>query len=229
MRERCILTAQLGWLRRVNSLGINPRWPWMPVSNSCPPWGWETYLVWTWALPWRRPMGGRADWTDGRLPFRIWAMRVFASLCSMNLIRLFHMTVCRSSPKARLHWKGRGAAIPLVGSLRRNLPATVRLSWERHAMRNPGVVWLLRAEQNSYAPRPLIEITRRSGRGPLQASIGLGYGGWGGTYIPLSVRMPSRAVRQGRPGGTVHLTSRWLALAGTGGRMALGLNWHQSF
>ena len=125
--------------------------------------------------------------------------------------------------------EGAWSSDTLVGSLRRNLPATVRLSWERHAMRTPGVVWLLRAEQNSYAPRPLIELTRRSGRGPLQASIGLGYGGWGGTYIPLSVRMPSRAVRQGRPGGTLHLTSRWLALAGTGGRMALGLNWHQSF
>ena len=117
----------------------------------------------------------------------------------------------------------------VVGVLRRRLPSTIAFHWERKALRTPGVVWALHAQKNTLAPRPQVECIRRSGRGGAQLAIGLGYGGWGGTYIPISLRLPSKAVRQGQPGGTLNIASRWLALAGTGGRMTLGVNWHQTF
>lgn len=41
--------------------------------------------------------------------------------------------------------------------------------------------------------------------------------------------LPSKAVRQDRPGGTLAIRTRWLALAGTGGRMGLGFHWHRTF
>ena len=51
----------------------------------------------------------------------------------------------------------------------------------------------------------------------------------GDTFIPLNFNLPSKAVRQGRPGGTLAIRTRWLALAGTGGRMGLGFHWHRTF
>ena len=122
-----------------------------------------------------------------------------------------------------------GVRDTIMGAHRRSLPSTLAFGWERKAIRQPGVVWSIHAQKNTLAPRPQVECIRRSGREAVQVSIGLGYGGWGGTYIPLSFRMPSKAVRQGRPGGALRVNTRWLALAGTGGRMAFGLNWHQSF
>jgi len=110
-----------------------------------------------------------------------------------------------------------------------NLPHTWSFRWERDALRQPGITWILAAERLSIAPRWECALTRRSGRGALQTEVGLAWGGWGGTFIPLNFNLPSRAVRQGRPGGTLAIRTRWLALAGTGGRMGLGLHWHRSF
>jgi len=110
-----------------------------------------------------------------------------------------------------------------------NLPHTWAFRWERDALRQPGITWILAAERLSIAPRWECALTRRSGRGALQTEVGLAWGGWGGTFIPLNFHLPSRAVRQGRPGGTLAIRTRWLALAGTGGRMGLGLHWHRSF
>ena len=110
-----------------------------------------------------------------------------------------------------------------------NLPHTWAFRWERDALRQPGVTWTLSAERLSIAPRWTCALTRRSGRGALQTEIGLAWGGWGGTFIPLNFNLPSRAVRQGRAGGTLAIRTRWLALAGTGGRMGLGLHWHRDF
>ena len=117
----------------------------------------------------------------------------------------------------------------LIIGFARNLPSTLAFRWDRQAIRLPGVIWTLTARKLSIAPRWEWSLTRRSGRGAVQTEIGLAWGGWGGTFIPLNFNMPSRAVRQGRPGGTLAVRTRWLALAGTGGRMGLGLNWHRSF
>ena len=76
-------------------------------------------------------------------------------------------------------------------------------------------------------PRP-IRSHPDSRRGSY-AAVGLGHGGWGGTYIPLRFECPSREVRQGRPGGQLVVSTRWLALPGTGGRMAFGVHWHRTF
>jgi len=117
----------------------------------------------------------------------------------------------------------------VLGTIRRKMPSTVRIQWDREALRTPGVVWSLSIENNSVAPRPQVELVRSSGRGAVRTTVGIGYGGWGGTYIPLHMDFPSRDVRQGRPGGTLSVGTRWLALPGSGGRMALGANWHQTF
>jgi len=117
----------------------------------------------------------------------------------------------------------------LAGALRRKVPSTVRFRWDREAMRFPGVVWSVILENNSAAPRPQAELVRSSGRGAIRTTVGIGYGGWGGTYIPLNLEFPTRRVRQGRPGGTLAVSTRWLAAPGSGGRMALGLNWHETF
>lgn len=117
----------------------------------------------------------------------------------------------------------------LEGDLSFGLPATVTLRWERQALRRPDVRWTAEWQRHGYAPRGRLEVTRTQGLGPVRTAVGLGYGGWGGTYIPLRFECPSREVRQGRPGGTLALSSRWLALPGTGGRMAFGLNWHRTF
>ena len=111
----------------------------------------------------------------------------------------------------------------------RRLPRTLSFRWDREAIRLPGVVWSLTAEKLSIAPRWEWTLVRRSGRGALQTEIGLAYGGFGGTFIPLNFNLPSKAVRQGRPGGTLAIRTRWLALAGTGGRMGLGFHWHRTF
>lgn len=115
------------------------------------------------------------------------------------------------------------------GALHERMPSTFAAQWEREALRHPGVVWCFRAERNSGAPRGQAELVRSSGRGAVRTTVGIGYGGWGGTYIPLNLEFASRDVRQGRPGGTLAVSTRWLALPGSGGRMALGLNWHQTF
>ncbi len=117
----------------------------------------------------------------------------------------------------------------LAGTLRRRMPNTVRFQWDRSSLRTPGVVWSLRLENNRGAPRGQAELVRASGRGAVRTTVGIGYGGWGGTYIPLDLEFATRDVRQGRPGGTLAVSTRWLALPGSGGRMALGLNWHQTF
>lgn len=117
----------------------------------------------------------------------------------------------------------------LITGFGRRLPHTVAFRWQREALRSPGVMWTLHAERISIAPRWDLSLTRRSGRGALQAEVGLGWGGWGGTYIPIHFNLPSRAVRQGNPGGTLSIRTRWLALAGTGGRMGLGCHWHHTF
>lgn len=111
----------------------------------------------------------------------------------------------------------------------RNLPSTVSFRWNRKTIRFPGVGWSLQAQKLSVAPRWEWSLIRSSGRGAVQAEVGLAWGGWGGTFIPLNFNLPSRAVRQGRPGGTLAVRTRWLALAGTGGRMGLGLHWHRTF
>ena len=117
----------------------------------------------------------------------------------------------------------------LTGTIRRRMPSTIRFQWDRKALRHPGVEWSFRMERNRMAPRPQAEFVRSSGRGAVRTTVGIGYGGWGGTYIPLNLEFAARAVRQGRPGGTLSVSTRWLALPGSGGRMALGLNWHQTF
>lgn len=117
----------------------------------------------------------------------------------------------------------------LSGDLAFGLPATVTLRWERRALRDPDVRWVAEWQRHGYAPRGRLELTRIQGLGRVRTAIGLGFGGWGGAYIPLRFEMPSREVRQGRPGGTLTVATRWLALPGTGGRMALALNWHRTF
>jgi hypothetical protein len=117
----------------------------------------------------------------------------------------------------------------LASGFSRFLPHTWAFRWERDALRQPGVTWAFSAERLSIAPRWECSLTRRSGRGALQTELGLAWGGWGGAFIPLNFNLPSRAVRQGRPGGTLAIRTRWLALAGTGGRMGLGFHWHRSF
>lgn len=109
------------------------------------------------------------------------------------------------------------------------LPSTISFRWEREALKTPGVSWGLLLENNSAAPRPRAELMRSSGRGAVRTTLGIGYGGWGGTYIPFNLDFPSRDVRQGEAGGTLALHTRWLALPGSGGRMGLGVNWHQTF
>ena len=117
----------------------------------------------------------------------------------------------------------------ILSTLRRRMPKTVQFQWDRESLRMPGVVWSLRLENNRSAPRGQAELVRSSGRGAVRTTVGIGYGGWGGTYIPLDFEFATRDVRQGRPGGTLAVSTRWLALPGSGGRMALGLNWHQTF
>ncbi len=117
----------------------------------------------------------------------------------------------------------------LMGSFKRRMPSTLCFSWEREALRNPGVTWALNAQSVAWAPRGQVEVVRRSGRGAVQTAVGLGYGGWGGTFIPLNFTLPSVAVRQGQPGGALVVSTHWLAVPRQGGRMALGLRWHQSF
>ena len=117
----------------------------------------------------------------------------------------------------------------LIVGFERNLPSTWAFRWDREAIRLPGVSWSLSAQKLSIAPRWEWSLIRRSGRGAVQTEVGLAWGGWGGTFIPLNFNLPSRAVRQGRPGGTLAVRTRWLALAGTGGRMGLGLHWHRAF
>ena len=117
----------------------------------------------------------------------------------------------------------------IASTLRRRMPSTVQFQWDRESLRMPGVVWSLRLENNRSAPRGQAELVRSSGRCAVRTTVGIGYGGWGGTYIPLDLEFASRDVRQGRPGGTLAVSTRWLALPGSGGRMALGLNWHQTF
>ena len=117
----------------------------------------------------------------------------------------------------------------IASTLRRKVPSTVRFQWDRESLRMPGVVWSLRLENNRSAPRRQAELVRSSGRGAVRTTVGIGYGGWGGTYIPLDLEFPTRRVRQGRPGGTLSVSTRWLAVPGSGGRMALGLNWHETF
>ncbi len=117
----------------------------------------------------------------------------------------------------------------LEGDLSFGLPSTVTFRWERHALRRPDVQWTLEWQRHGYAPRARVEITRIQGWGPVRTAVGLGHGGWGGTYIPLRFEMPSREVRQSRPGGSLVVSTRWLALPGMGGRMAFGLNWHRTF
>ena len=117
----------------------------------------------------------------------------------------------------------------LLGGFNRRLPSTVTFRWERRPIRTPGVVWSLTAEKLSIAPRWEWSLMRRTGRGAIQTEVGLAYGGFGGAFIPLNLNLPSRAVRQHRAGGTLAIRTRWLALAGTGGRMGLGLHWHRTF
>ena len=117
----------------------------------------------------------------------------------------------------------------LLGGFTRRLPSTLTFRWDRKAIRTPGVVWSLKAEKLSIAPRWEWSLMRRTGRGAIQTEVGLAYGGFGGAFIPLNLNLPSRAVRQHRPGGTLTIRTRWLALAGTGGRMGLGLHWHRTF
>ena len=117
----------------------------------------------------------------------------------------------------------------LLGSFTRRLPSTLTFRWKRKAIRTPGVEWSLTAEKLSIAPRWEWSLMRRTGRGAIQTEVGLAYGGFGGAFIPLNVNLPSRAVRQHRAGGTLAIRTRWLALAGTGGRMGLGLHWHCTF
>ena len=117
----------------------------------------------------------------------------------------------------------------LLDGFERSLPHTLSFRWDRGAIRLPGVVWSLTAEKLSIAPRWEWALIRRSGRGAVHTEVGLAYGGFGGTFIPLNFNFPSRAVRQGRPGGTLAIRTRWLALAGTGGRMGLGIHWQRTF
>jgi len=117
----------------------------------------------------------------------------------------------------------------LLGGFTRRLPSTFSFRWDRQAIRLPGVAWSLTAEKLSIAPRWEWALMRRSGRGAVQTEVGLAYGGFGGTFIPLNFNLPSKSVRQGRPGGALAIQTRWLALAGTGGRMGLGFHWHRTF
>ena len=77
-------------------------------------------------------------------------------------------------------------------------------------------------------PRP-IRSHPDSRVGPRADGCGPRPRGWGGTYVPLRFECPSREVRQGRPGGQLVVSTRWLALPGTGGRMAFGVHWHRTF
>ena len=117
----------------------------------------------------------------------------------------------------------------LLGDLTFGMPATVTFRWERQALRQRDVRWSAEWQRHGFAPRARFEVTRIQGGGRVRTAVGLGHGGWGGTYIPLRFECPSREVRQGRPGGQLVVSTRWLALPGTGGRMAFGVHWHRTF